>query len=347
VRSDTRRLLLLLQLIHRRPGLRLERIARTLGQSERDVLRDLERLSLCGVPPFTPDDYLDAYVERGRVYVRGAGGFKGATRLTPEEAVSLLASLRFLEESGGGRGAFPAVRSAAQKIEEALSGETRGTTQQLRRRMVWEPAAAADARTFESVRRALSEHRVLEVAYYSESADELHRGNIHPYGLVFARGNWYLIGLSETRGEVRTLRVDRIQHAQLLRTRYEMPADFDASAYVNASMMKPSGAETKVLMRVAPPLAEFAAEEYADVQQEADGTLAVTLHTSDLTWAARQALRWAPHAEILSPSEARDETSRLAADLAQRYAREATLGEDGASDRDAADGVRLATESKS
>ncbi len=321
VRSDTRRLLLLLQLVHRRPGMRLDRLARTLNQSERDVLRDLERLSLCGIPPFTPDDYLDAYVERGRVYVRGANGFRGATRFTSQEAVSLLAALRYLEQSGGGPGAFPAGRSAARKIEEALSGDTRGAMSQLSRRVSWEAGAGADASTFAAVRQALADQCALDATYYSESADEMHTGRVRPYDLVFARGHWYLIAWSEARGEIRTLRVDRIQVAAPTRERYEIPSDFRPSDYVTPSMMRATSAGAEVTMRVDPPLAEFASEEYAAAKAQSDESVVVTFRATKRAWAARQALRWAPCAEVLAPPEARDATAAMARDLADRSQR--------------------------
>lgn len=319
VRSDTRRLLLLLQLIHRHPGIRIARLAATLKQNERDVLRDLERLSLCGVPPFTPDDYLDAYVSKGRVYVRGAGGFRGASRLTPQEAVSLLAALRYLEESGGGPRAFPAVRAAARKIQEALTGDLGDATTALRRRVLWEAASGADATIFRTLQEALAARRVVRVTYYSESADEIHEGDVHPYDLAFARGQWYLIAFSAARGSVRTLRVDRIQAATLTDAPYEIPADFDASRHVSPSMLTAQSDEADVTMRVAPPLSEFAADEYPAAVSQPDGSVIVTMRGGNLTWAARQVLRWAPYAEILGPPEARAAAVRLAEDLGGAY----------------------------
>ncbi len=320
MRSDTRRLLLLLQLIHRRPGIRIAKLAATLKQSERDVLRDLERLSLCGVPPFTPDDYLDAYVSKGRVYVRGAGGFRGAAQLTPQEAVSLLAALRFLEESGGGPRAFPAVRSAARKIEEALTGEVGAATTSLKRRVLWEASAGADAAVFRALQEALAARRVVCLTYYSESADEIHHGDVHPYDLAFARGQWYLIAFSAARGSVRTLRVDRIQKAELRDAHYDIPADFDPARHVNPSMLTADSADVDVTMRVSPPLAEFAADAYPRADAQDDGSVIVTMRGGNLTWAARQVLRWAPYAEILAPAEAREAAARLALDLASSYA---------------------------
>ena len=317
--SDTRRLLLLLQLIHRRPGIRIARLAATLKQSERDVLRDLERLSLCGVPPFTPDDYLDAYVSKGRVYVRGAGGFRGAAQLTPQEAVSLLAALRFLEESGGGPRAFPAVRSAARKIEEALTSEVGEATTALKRRVLWDASSGADAAIFRELQEALAKCRVVHLTYYSESSDEIHEGDVHPYDLAFARGQWYLIAFSVARGTVRTLRVDRIQKAALTVELYDIPNDFDAARHVSASMLAAHSDETVVTMRVQPPLAEAATAEYPEAESQADGSVIVSMRGGNLTWAARQVLRWAPYAEILGPAEARSAAARLAENLVALY----------------------------
>jgi predicted DNA-binding transcriptional regulator YafY len=55
---------------------------------------------------------------------------------------------------------------------------------------------------------------------------------VHPYGLVAHSGRWYVTGADSISGQVRTFRVDRIEHVEVLSGSFDQPEDFDAAAHV-------------------------------------------------------------------------------------------------------------------
>ena len=59
--------------------------------------------------------------------------------------------------------------------------------------------------------RAVSDCRQLVFAYRSGTTGAVSRRQIHPYGLAFRRGRWYVTGLDLDSGDLRTFRLDRVK----------------------------------------------------------------------------------------------------------------------------------------
>src|SRR5580704_13931981 len=70
--------------------------------SEAELQDDLNLLFMCGVPPYTPDALIEVDIGDGRVWIRYADWFARPLRLTPAEALSLVAASTALLAEGGG-----------------------------------------------------------------------------------------------------------------------------------------------------------------------------------------------------------------------------------------------------
>src|SRR5262249_54494647 len=92
VRERLRRVLFLVPYASRHPGITVRELAQALGLSEEELLVDLDLLTMVGRPPFQPDDYIDVYVENGRVYLDLDQRFSAPPRLTAAEAAALRAA---------------------------------------------------------------------------------------------------------------------------------------------------------------------------------------------------------------------------------------------------------------
>jgi predicted DNA-binding transcriptional regulator YafY len=67
---------------------------------------------------------------------------------------------------------------------------------------------------------------------YSARDERRSQRVVHPYGLVAHSGRWYVTGADSSSGEVRTFRVDRIEHLRVLPGSFDQPPNFDAAAHV-------------------------------------------------------------------------------------------------------------------
>src|SRR5262249_60346045 len=63
VHERLRRLLFVVPYVARHRGVTVDALAKQLGVSREELLRDLELLTMVGRPPFQPDDFIDLHVE--------------------------------------------------------------------------------------------------------------------------------------------------------------------------------------------------------------------------------------------------------------------------------------------
>lgn len=176
------RLIALLMVLKKHDRVTAAELAAELGVSERTVLRDIDALSLSGVP---------VYAERGR-----HGGFAlvpgyrtDLTGLTVDEATSLLA--------GTGRVDSPAFTSAMRKVTAALPEAHRSHAVRAAQRILVRPEGFVRTPevldSLQAVQIAVFEGRRIRVRYRSRGADTAREHLLDPIGLVVAGETWYLV----------------------------------------------------------------------------------------------------------------------------------------------------------
>ncbi|MQY20408.1 helix-turn-helix transcriptional regulator [Nocardia macrotermitis] len=196
------RLIAVLMLLQKRERLTAAAIAAELEVSERTILRDIEALSLSGVP---------VYAERGR-----NGGFAllpgyrtDLTGLTLDEAIALL--------SGTGRIDSPAAVSAMRKLEAALPEMHRDRVAEASQRILVRPEGfVRSPDTLDALavlQQAVFGGRKVRIGYQRRGAEITERV-LDPIGLIVAGGTWYLVANSV--GRERMYRVSRVTDAELL-----------------------------------------------------------------------------------------------------------------------------------
>jgi proteasome accessory factor BC len=87
------------------------------------------------------------------------------------------------------------------------------------------------------IETAISRRKTIEFSYYSMERDEVSDRKVDPYHLVFRNGQFYLIGHSHERDEVRVFRLSRIRGKVSYATKAEHdfapPEDFDRRDYAS------------------------------------------------------------------------------------------------------------------
>jgi predicted DNA-binding transcriptional regulator YafY len=218
------RLVGLLMLLQARGRMTAQALAAELEVSERTIYRDIDALSLAGVPIYGapgPDGgyaLLDAYRST-------------LTGLSEPETRALL----MLSAPGplGDLGLGQDLRRALSKLAAALPDARRVEEERARRRFHldfawWEHDDAATVPHLRTVHQAVLEDRRLHIVYAGLSAPALAR-RVEPYGLVAKAGDWYLVYAVE--GRVRVRRVATLLDAQLSDQTFTHPPDFDLVAF--------------------------------------------------------------------------------------------------------------------
>ena len=87
------------------------------------------------------------------------------------------------------------------------------------------------------IETAISRRKTIEFSYYSLQRDEVSDRKVDPYHLVFRNGQFYLIGHSHEREEVRVFRLSRIEGKVSYATKaehdFQPPEDFDRRDYAS------------------------------------------------------------------------------------------------------------------
>jgi len=323
MRADRLLSILLLLQVHRR--MRAWELAKRLEVSERTIYRDIEALSISGVPVTT---------------LRGTGGgivleeaFR--TNLTGLNATEIQAL--FVGRPGNllaDLGLQQASEAALIKLQAVLPSVTRHYAEYMRQRLYvdvagWQRAGDEPLTSLPVLQEAIWQERRVSIAY--QRADVIVRRMLDPLGLVVKGRVWYLVAAVE--GEVRTYRISRIQQADLLDEPCLRPSDFDLAAYWQRSSAEflanlPRSvvrvrATRQVLDRVL-HAGRFIHLEEVDEPDE-QGWLGARLTFELPDEVCGYLLGFGTEIEVLAPLELRERLIALAGDLTAFYAQRALL----------------------
>jgi predicted DNA-binding transcriptional regulator YafY len=219
MRAD--RLVAILLLLQTRDQVTAAEVAAELEISERTARRDLDALSMAGVPVYSKQGRNGGW--------RLIGGAKtDLSGLTADEARAL-----FLV-AGPLTGATPEVKAALRKLVRALPEPFRKDAEAASNAVVVDPAAWGEHKDttpppkyLDLLQRAVVDGEQVELGYVARDRAASTR-TVHPLGLAAKGAVWYLV--AGTDAGMRTFRVDRVTAAELTGEPVERPEGFDLEA---------------------------------------------------------------------------------------------------------------------
>jgi predicted DNA-binding transcriptional regulator YafY len=139
-----------------------------------------------------------------------------------------------------------------------------------------------------------------------------------------APGRWYVVGHCHLRQGLRTLRLDRVAHAEITAAAFERPEGFDASAYLARAMATlPRAIAVETWLRTDLETARRELPPSLGIVEAKDGGVSLKGSADELEWYARELMRIPFAFEVRSPAALRDTLVKLARGLAERLARSA------------------------
>jgi predicted DNA-binding transcriptional regulator YafY len=309
------RLITLIMLLQRQPSQKAAALAEKLGVSVRTLHRYLGMLEEMGIPIYTE---------------RGPNGGLSLVRgyklpplvLTPEEAVAIYLGASLVGQMWGQLYREPA-QGALAKLENVLPDEQREEIAWARRSLITTGLQRADPRILspllEKIRRAARLQQQVKIGYLGSSG-ALSERLVDPYAMAFRSGWCYLVGHCHLRRALRTFRVDRIRSLELLSQDFEMPEDFDAQAYLEATLQNQPGVSAR--LRFTPEGAHIDFHNlpgWESSQPNPDGSVDVSLTAPDLQWMASIVMSFSTLVVVLEPPELRDLVREWARGLATIY----------------------------
>lgn len=300
------RLLAIVPWLYQQESVPVADIARQVGASVAQVVRDLTLASMCGVPPYTADLLFGFWVEPDPVtsepvvHVVRPTVMTSPLRLSARQAAAVSVALNALAAlPGEGTEVVETVRT---KLSAALGDHPVQV-------MLEEPTLLA------RMREAVQDCERVRITYV-DLEDALTDRVVDPLKLFIDRGNSYVFCDDQLRGAERVFRVDRIVAVETTGERFE-PREIPVPAGAVWEWMIP---DREVVVRL-PPGSDWVLDRFAVAAHvgEPDGSLVVWLSVVSQTWLTALLLACGGRAEVITPEDLRRLPAERARALLERY----------------------------
>ena len=297
-----------------------DQIAAFVGMSRRNAYRDLRALQ----------EELDIplWAERGRWGISDRA-FLPAFRLTRAEAMAVFLAARLMARYADAYD--PDLAAAFQKLGEALPPVLARHVQRTLDVMAARPLDPVGSRNLHLLTQAWAERRVVELTYDPSTYDPTRQpreARVRPYLIEPSADSHalYLIGFDETKGGLRTFKLERIRSLAISPVAFEPPPDGEIEAALDRAWgIVADQPVVEVVLRFAPSVASRVAETTWHPTQAA-----VRNADGSLTWRARVSgtfeirpwiLGWGADGEVLETEALRAEIGGIVHAAAARYPR--------------------------
>jgi predicted DNA-binding transcriptional regulator YafY len=320
MRAD--RLISLLMLLQTNGRMTADELAQRLEVSTRTIYRDLDALSVAGVP---------VYAERGP-----QGGCMlmesyrtNLTGLTEKEVQAL-----FMFTVPGllaDLGADKASEAAMLKLSASLPAPFQKDAQRVQARLHLDPAAWFQPEEpvpyLTLIQEAVWQSRRVRMNYRRADGHWVKR-LVDPYGLVAKASVWYMVGAIYT-GNPQVYRVSRIQEAGLTETTFQRPDSFNLATYWQqwCAQFEARQEQYHVQLCVAPGgdralarlFGEGAIQLLAEAEMDEQGRARIRVTFDSAETACQQLLGLGTAVEVLAPDALRHMMAQKALQLIQTY----------------------------
>ena len=279
-------------------------MARALEVSVRTIYRDVEALSIAGVPVYASQG------KNGGVSLLPNYSFDKAL-LSDDEQNQILFAIQSLK--------------ATDQPVDALLSKLGGLFQKENANWIevdfsrW-GLGKTDTKKFELLKTALIERRALEIVYCSSSG-ETNRRVILPVKLIFKDKSWYLQAYCRKAEDYRVFKVNRIVELTLLDERFGSLPD-EPPPLEQDYMTQPS--YQRILLRFSPAIAFRIYDEFdrSSVEQQPDGSMVVTAYFPQDGWVVGYLHSFGTDVTILEPVEMRQFVASYAKAIWEHHQKE-------------------------
>ncbi len=283
------RLIQIIFLLLRHENITAKQLAQELGVSTRTIYRDINTLSIAGIPITSQKGY-----GGGLSLLEGFALDK--SYFTQEEQSNIIQALQILKSSH-----YPDADRTLNKVAGLFSHTLQSDWLEIDFSYWGSPEK--ERRNMTALERAVINKYVIKFTYYNSELT-ITEQTVEPLKLLFKSHSWYLIAFSRRRKEIRTYKLSRIRNLQITDQLFDrtLPADFSLTpAYqeeYNIPLFKLRFSE-KIAYKV---YDEFQ-EEY--IKKLEDGTLEVSFRYQLSDWTFLYLLSFGEYVEIIEPVEAR------------------------------------------
>lgn len=298
------RLFQIVYLLMEKPRMTAKELAERFEVSERTIYRDLDKLTLAGIPVYTnqgrnggisilPDYVLDKAV------------------LTVEEKSKILEALNALGEV-----VFEDEKTATEKLKDFLGDEYQDWIEI--EFSSW-GNSKADGEMFRQIKDAILQRRYLEITYSGYKQVTLRR-KIKPLKLCFKDQAWYLYAYCCLRKDYRFFKLKRISEIKTL--------DSYFAKEKTGKVLKGNCGEGKeanhgtlihVKLLIKPQMAFRAYDDLPNVTATETGELICEIDVTEMEWFLSYVLSYGPYIRVIEPDEVKERVKQAINEMGEIY----------------------------
>jgi len=310
-----------IRLIEARHGITIEELVEETEVNRRTIHRDLNAVHEAGYP-------LIAEWENGRKVYRFLTRFKDV----PPISFSLqeLMTLHLFRSQTDFLKGTPFQEDMAtifRKVNSVLPPRSAAHLERIARVSLPLLQGARDygkvAASLRTIREALLFQRRITLRYLARGKSNAEPYQVDPYTLLFYKGGLYLLAFAHNRRGLRTFAAERISAVELEKERFEIPDDFRPEEQFRSAFGIVEELPMQVRIRFAPAVAQTVKERIWHATQKLrsckDGSVELSFTAGGKMEIISWLLSYGAHAEILEPSELREEMRRTAQEMANIY----------------------------
>jgi predicted DNA-binding transcriptional regulator YafY len=297
-------------------------VAEELEVSIRTARRDLEALSIAGIPVYSQ-------AGRGGGWSLIGGARTDLSGLTAAEARTL-----FLV-AGPSSAVTPEAKAALRKLVQALPATFRAEAEKAASAIVLDPARWGDTAPpppphLEALQQAVVQAVQVRLGY-TDRARSVTERVVHPLGLVAKGSVWYLV--ADTDAGMRTFRLWRIRSVELTGEPARRPPGFDLAETWQGivARMDEQRSSMRVSAFVEPSIVGWLRAHFGKRltvgDRCPDGRISVDIGFGAINDAAMELAGYASGLEVRDPPEVRHRLAVIGARLIERYGDKFALGE--------------------
>ena len=295
------RLLALVYILLHKKSVSAGELAEQLGVSRRTIYRDIETLSIAGIP---------IYTEKGK---------GGGVSLLPDSALnkSILSEQEQHEILTALHGLSNMNHSAADRVLKKLSTIFNKTATNWLSVDFSDWSGANDY--FNDFKTAILERRITEFDYYNSYGDKTTR-SVEPIQLCFKSKSWYLKGFCLTKQDIRVYKLTRVKNLFVSDNHFSTRAVSDAQNNPTAKAKK-AQRETLIKFRIGPEMKYRLFDDFDEneVNEQPDGSYIVTVSWETDNWVQGFVLSYGAFIEVLEPTHFRESIKEEAIKISKKY----------------------------
>jgi len=279
------RLLELIYILLHRKVVPARELAEQLGVSRRTIYRDIDTLSLAGIP---------IYTEKGK---------GGGVTLLPDSVLnkSILSEQEQNEILTALHGLSNMKVAEANQVLQKLSTIFNKTATNWLQVDFSDWSGANDY--FNDFKTAILERRIAAFDYYNSYGDKTFR-RIEPTQLWFKSKSWYLKGFCLTKQDMRVYKLSRVKNLTVTDTHFLQRECVESQDNPES---RNTQKEIRIQLRIMPEMKFRLFDDFDEnqIEEQPDGSFILTVSWEEDNWVHGFILSYGEYAEVLAPEHLR------------------------------------------